>query len=594
MRRLFALFICGFMVLSGCSANQTETTESETKMTPGTYSSVGTGFKGDIKVDVTVTEDEITDISVVEHRESNGIGAEALNVLVDSMLKYQTAGVDSVTGATVTSAGFKTAVRDALTHAGADMDKYGAAPVIDEIKEETIDVDVVVVGAGAAGMMSAYYAAKEGNNVLIIEKTPMVGGASAMAGGAMLGTDSTWQKELGYEDSTDALKQRLLEQGHYKNDEATIDLYMSFIGENFDWIVSEDGGNMPYNKTGSGATFSMDGGGAGVMLALKERMLDAGAELLLGTQATELIVTDGTVTGIKASSIDTNYTINAKAVILATGGYGHNTDIIPEEYLAFRYSGHAGHDGDALEMIKAVDGATRNIPWVNKAPHSMILPSGAPQYTNMGYVVFTEMSGIEVNEKGERFAAEIGDDWALLQAMELNERQYLIMDQENYDAFNEGMSSRGIFNPEDPAKWTSDDYTGQPFYKAADTLEELAEKIDVPADALKATVEKFNETVNSGAETDEYGRPLHTTISEEGPYYALEMSIRYSTSLGGICINDNMQVVNTSNEAVPGLYAAGEVIGGVQGDLYLPSSTFTWAMTSGVQTGKVVSELLAE
>ena len=122
MRRLFALFICGFMVLSGCSANQTETTESETKMTPGTYSSVGTGFKGDIKVDVTVTEDEITDISVVEHRESNGIGAEALNVLVDSMLKYQTAGVDSVTGATVSwTAGSQNVTKVELLKAGSPV-----------------------------------------------------------------------------------------------------------------------------------------------------------------------------------------------------------------------------------------------------------------------------------------------------------------------------------------------------------------------------------------------------------------------------------------------------------------------------------------
>ena len=87
---------------------------------------------------------------------------------------------------------------------------------------------------------------------------------------------------------------------------------------------------------------------------------------------------------------------------------------------------------------------------------------------------------------------------------------------------------------------------------------------------------------------------MHTTISEEGPYYALEMSVRYSTSLGGICINDNMQVLNTSEQPVAGLYAAGEVVGGVQGDLYLPSSTFTWAMTSGVQVGKVLSKDLAE
>jgi len=593
MKRLFAALLCGLMLLSGCSSQPTTTPDPVAKMTPGTYTSVGTGFKGDIKVDVTVTEDAITDIKVVDQHETFGIGAEALNVLTEKMLKYQTTGVDMVAGATVSSAGFRTAVKDALTQAGADMDKFGAAPVKAELKDETIDADIVVVGAGASGMMTAYYAAQKGLNVVIIEKTPMVGGASAMAGGGLLGTDSKWQDELGYEDSVEALKGRLMAQGHNKNHEPTVDLYMSFLAENFNWIVDENGGAMPYNKTGSGSSFSMDGSGTGVMQTLKEKMLNAGAKLYLETKAEELIVDNGTVVGIKATGEEANYTINAKAVVLASGGYGHNRDIVPEEYLKlFRYSGHSGHDGDALEMIKAVDGATRNIPWVNRAVHSMILPSGAPQYTNMGYVVFNKMSGILINQDGVRIGAEVGHDWELLAAMEQNERHYLFMDQENYDAFNSGMSGRGIFNADDPAKWTADDYTGQPFYKKGETLEELAAKIDVPAEAIKATIEKFNATVNSGAKEDEYGRPLNTTIAEEGPYYALEMSVRYSTSLGGICINDNMQVLNTADQPVAGLYAAGEVVGGCQGDLYLPSSTFTWAMTSGVQAGKVVSAAL--
>lgn len=596
MKRLIAVFLCGLMLLTGCANTPAEpTSDPVAKMTPGTYTSVGTGFKGDIKVDVTVNEEAISEIKVVDSHETMGIGEAAMPVMIEDMIEYQTYAVDLVSGATVTSAGFRTAVKDALTQAGADMTLFGADPVKGELKDETIDADIVVVGAGGSGMMAAYYAAKEGYNVVIIEKTPLVGGASAMAGGTILGTDSKWQDELGYEDSTDALKARLLAQGHNKNDIPTVDLFMSFIGENVDWIVAEDGGNMPYNKTGTGSTFSMDGSGTGVMQALKERMLNAGATLYTSTRATELIVDNGTVVGVKAEGKNENYTINAKAVILATGGYGHNNDIVYEEYQEkFRYSGHAGHDGDALEMIQAIDGATRNIPWVNRAVHSMILPSGAPQYTNMGYVVFNKMSGILINEKGERIGAEVGHDWELLAAMEQNERHYLFMDQENYDAFNSGMSERGIFNADDPAKWTADDYTGQPFYKKGNTVEELAAKIDVPADAITATIEKFNTTVNSGATEDEYGRPLNTTISEEGPYYALEMSVRYSTSLGGICINDNMQVLNTAEQPVAGLYAAGEVVGGVQGDLYLPSSTFTWAMTSGVQVGKIVSEALAE
>lgn len=591
MKRLSALLLCGLMLLAGCSSSPAPTANPETKMTPGTYSSVGTGFKGDIKLDVTVTEDAITEIKVVDHKETKGIGSEAVTILADKMVEYQTTGVDLVAGATVTSAGFRTAVNEALAQAGADMDKFGAAPEKAELKEETLDTDVVVVGGGSSGMMAAQYLAKDGYKVILLEKTPMVGGASAMAGGTLSATNSTWQKEAGYEDSPEALKERLLAIGHNKNHLPTLELFTRIIGPNFDWIVDENGGNMPYKHEGSGASYSFEGSGSGAMLKLKEIMLDAGAELLLNTQATELIVNEGSVVGVKATGEEANYTINAKAVILATGGYGHNQDIVPEEYFAFRYSGHSGHDGDALEMIKAVDGATRNLTWLNKQPNTMILPSGAPQYTNMGVGKAYNMSGILINEKGERFACENGDTWELMLAMEKNERQYLLMDQENYDAFNAAMAS--IYSAEDAANWTADDYTGQPFYKGADTLEELAEKLDVPAEALKATVAKYNEAVTAGTE-DEFGRQLTTTIAEEGRYYALEMSIRYSTSLGGICINDSMQVLNTSEEAVPGLYAAGEVVGGVQGDLYLPSSTFTWAMTSGVEAGRVVSAALAE
>ena len=134
-------------------------------------------------MNVTVTEDAITEIAVGDNHETYGIGAAAMPVMIEDMLEYQTYSVDSVAGATVTSAGFRLAVKDALTQAGADMTKFGASVEKGELAEETIDADIVVVGAGGAGMMAAYYAAKEGYNVVIIEKTPLVGGASAMAGG---------------------------------------------------------------------------------------------------------------------------------------------------------------------------------------------------------------------------------------------------------------------------------------------------------------------------------------------------------------------------------------------------------------------------
>lgn len=585
MKRLVIVLLCGFMLLSGCTSKPSESTQDQdtaTKMTPGTYTSVSAGYKGDIKLDVTVTEDAITEIKVVESKESVGIGAEALNVLVEKTLKYQTANVDSIAGATFTSFAFKSCLKDALTQAGADMGKFDAKPVI-ELQDVTKDVDVVVVGGGAAGMMSATYAAKQGLNVVLVEESGMVGGASSMSGGGLSPVYTEEEKE--------ALKNRLLTTGHNLNHVPTIDLFTSFAGENADWIFSETGGNMPYTE--NNGSYSFEGGGGGAMMKAKENLLSAGVELLTSTSATELLVTEGVVTGIKAIGEEGNYTINAKAVILATGGYGHNSDYVSEKYKNFVYSGNTGHNGDALEMVKVVDGATRNLDLLNMQPNTMILPNGAPQYTNMGSGAVYKMSGILINEKGVRFAAESGKDWELMLGMGENEKTYLLMDQENFEAFNKGMVNRNIYSDEDVKTWISDDYNGTPFYKTASSLEDLAAKINVPADELKATVAKYNEAVNTGAD-DEFGRTLTTTIAEEGPYYAMEFSIRYSTSLGGLCINDNMQVLNTSEEAIPGLYAAGEVIGGVQGDLYVGGTTFLWAMTSGVEAGKAVSEALAQ
>ena len=577
MKRLVIFMLCGFMLLSGCTASN-----PKVSMTPGTYTSVGTGYKGDIKLDVTVTEDTITEIKVVESNESMGIGAEALDVLVEKAIKYQTAGIDSVTGATVTSFAFKKALKDALAQAGADMEKFDAEPVI-ELKDVTKDVDVVVVGGGAAGMMSALYAAKQGLNVVLLEKSGIVGGASAMAGGNL--------SPIYTEEEQETLKNKILTTGHNYSDVPTVELFTSFIGDNCDWILSEDGGNIPY--VGKDGKYTIDGGGAGAMMKAKENLIKAGAEILTSTPATELIVTNGVVTGVKATGEEANYTINAKAVILATGGYAHNRDLVPEKYFEFIYAGHAGHDGDALEMVKAVDADTRNLQLINMQPNTMVLPNGAPQYTNFGSGTVYKMSGILINEKGVRFAAESGKDWELMQSMGENEITYLLMDQENFEAFNKGMIGRKLYSEKDVENWTAEDYNGNPFYKAASSLDELATKINVPADALKATVAKYNEAVNNGSE-DEFGRALTTTIAEEGPYYALELRVRYYTSLGGLCINDDMQVLNSNDEAIPGLYAAGEIVGGVMGDLYVGGQTYLWAMTSGVQAGREVSEALAK
>lgn len=588
MKRLVAGFLAVLMVLMGCVAAGAE------GMTPGTYTAEAEGFHGTIKLEVTVDAEAITGIEVVEHSETAGIGEAALPVLVESVLEHQTTGVDSVAGATVTSEAFKAALTDALTQAGADMDKMSQPVEADELEAVTMEADVVVVGAGAAGLSAGLKAVQDGKNVIILEKMGVIGGASAMAGSGTMATGSTWQKEDGYEDSPEQLVEDMMENGHNKNDRATVELFANTIGEAFDWLVDENGAAVPYQRSGEPTrTYSGVGRGAGVCQSLCDKFLAEGGTLLLNTPATALIINDGAVTGVMAEGEGKAYTINAKAVVLASGGYGANDELVPDEYKAFVYAGHAGAEGDAIAMVEPLDADLINMDLINTQPNSMILPSGLGQYCNPGVSRAYAAGGFMVNQDGERFFNEQANAWDLMQAMKANDAQYLIMDQAAFDGFNAGMTGSKIYTMEDVETWLADDYEGQPVMKTAATLEELADKLGIPADALSASAQAFNEAAASGS-ADEFGRTPAAAQSEEGPYYALEMHIRYYASLGGLHINDGMQVLNTQQEAIPGLYAAGEVVGGLEGDVYMGGTLFGWAIASGYEAGIAAAAYTAE
>lgn len=588
MKRLVAGFLAVLMVLVGCVAAGAE------GMTPGTYTAEAEGFHGTIKLEVTVDAEAITGIEVVEHSETAGIGEAALPVLVESVLEHQTTGVDSVAGATVTSEAFKAALTDALTQAGADMDKMSQPVEADELEAVTMEADVVVVGAGAAGLSAGLKAVQDGKNVIILEKMGVIGGASAMAGSGTMATGSTWQKEDGYEDSPEQLVEDMMENGHNKNDRATVELFANTIGEAFDWLVDENGAAVPYQRSGEPTrTYSGVGRGAGVCQSLCDKFLAEGGTLLLNTPATALIINDGAVTGVMAEGEGKAYTINAKAVVLASGGYGANDELVPDEYKAFVYAGHAGAEGDAIAMVEPLDADLINMDLINTQPNSMILPSGLGQYCNPGVSRAYAAGGFMVNQDGERFFNEQANAWDLMQAMKANDAQYLIMDQAAFDGFNAGMTGSKIYTMEDVETWLADDYEGQPVMKTAATLEELADKLGIPADALSASAQAFNEAAASGS-ADEFGRTPVAAQSEEGPYYALEMHIRYYASLGGLHINDGMQVLNTQQEAIPGLYAAGEVVGGLEGDVYMGGTLFGWAIASGYEAGIAAAAYTAE
>lgn len=544
-------------------------------------------------------ETSITDIEVVEQTETEGVGGAALPTLVDKVLSAQSVNIDGVSGATYTSDGFLTAVREAITASGADPDALGQGQTGgDEAKETvTMSTDVVVVGAGGAGLAAALTAAQNGADVVVLEKMAMVGGASSMAGGGTNATGSQWQQSYGIEDSPEAYFMDIMENGHFFSDARTLWLYANTQGAAFDWLVAEDGAALPYvNSQPSpsaehsyGRTFSPEGGGAGVVSALQQKVTDLGVEILLETPAQELMVTDGTVTGVKALAADgTPYEITANSVILATGGYGANTDMLPETVTSLPYAGAVSATGDGLNMATAIGADAINLDKVNIQPHSIILPDGRGQHTFQGCLAMYNKTGsILVSDQGVRFVNEQGSANDIKAGMEQNEHSYLIMDAASFETYAQTCIASHNFTQEQLDQWLEANGTSNPVFAHADSLEDLAAIVGIPSGALTETVERYNGFVSAGEDTD-FGRKVSTAMGD-GPYYAVEMNLRYYATLGGLHINDNMQVLDTDGQPIQGLYAAGEVVGGVVGDIYAPGSLFGWAMTSGHNAGLAVT-----
>lgn len=581
MKKLLSAAISA-LLLVGCAS-------ASAGMKAGTYEGVGKGFHGDIKLSVTVDETSIQSIEVTEENETEGVGKAALPKLVEDAVNNQTCQPDTQSGATLTSNGFTEALQAALTEAGADLDTFKGKTVSKEKEEDEETYDVAVVGAGAAGLSAALTAVQNGKSVVLLEKTGFVGGASAMAGAGTVATGSQMEKDSGMDDSPEKLKEDMLKNGHNKNYEGTLDIFVNTVGAAVDWLVSDDGGAVEYEKEDEPErTFSAVGRGSAVVKTLSDRFENTGGTLYTNTKATELIAEDDKVTGVKAESDDKNYTIHADSVVLASGGFGHNDELVPDEYKKFVYAGHAGADGDALEMSKAVDADTINMDLVNVQPNSIIMPSGLGQYTNPGVGSAYNTSGaFIVNQDGKRFANEQGSSYDLKNAQAENEKQYLICDEKSFAAFNKGMEGSKIYSEDDVNTWLESDGSSDPVFVKADSIEELAKKLDMDTSELQETVETFNATVGK---EDEYERTIKYALSEEGSYYAIEMHNRYYATLGGLHINSDMAVLNTDEKAIDGLYAAGECVGGLEGDIYYPGSLFSWAITSGHNAGLAVSK----
>ena len=557
MKKLVCLILS--LLLLSVSTALGEALPADMLFVPGTYEAEAQGMFVPVKVQITVSENEITNVLIDATGETPALGGTAATVLAEAILAAQTPNVDVLSGATVTSTAIITAATAALEAAGADIavldanrrDQSGEDTPAEEV---TIDTEIVIIGAGGAGMTAAIMAQQAGRDFVILEKMPYVGGNTTKATGGMNAAETHYQQEQGIEDSTALFAADTMKGGHALNDPELVAMLANCSADAIDWLDSI-GASLPKISFSGGASVNRihapaDGSGVGNYLVdcVSAKLAELGVEVMLNTQATELLVDgDGKICGVKAEGPGTLYTFNCKAVILATGGFGANEDMYTQSRPDLKgtvTTNAPGATGDGIVMAQQLGADLVDIEQIQLHPT-------VEQTTSMLITESVRGDGaILVNQSGERFVNELLTRDAVSAAELEQEGQYayIIFDQNLRDHL------KAI------EKYVKGDLTVQD-----DTIEGLAAKLGIDPDTLAATMANWNEYVKNQRDPD-FGRSTGMDADlTTPPYYAIKVAPGIHHTMGGVKINTLAQVINTEGKPIPGLFAAGEVTGGVHG-----------------------------
>ena len=566
--------------------------ENANLFTPGTYTGVGAGKNGDITVEVTFSADKIERITVVSHSETPSLSDAAIANIPTQIVESQSLGVDAVSGATYTSDGIVEAVADAVKQAGGDVEALKNVQVAaGEHVEEELTTDVVVVGGGGAGMSAAVRLAELGQQVILFEKSSFLGGAISVSGGNQVVMGAQLQADNGVEDdSVESMVADFEANGANKNNEEILTLFAENVGAATDWLVAScgiefDAGLHQLGEYSHNRELAYTGGGAGFAERMRKAVERSGATVYLSTKVESLLVEDGAVVGVKAVSTDgtKEYTVHAANVVLATGGYGNSKDMLTDEMKSALYYGPSTSTGDGIRMAEAVNAQTANMEYGKRYPNGIEVDTGIAKSTIAGNIVGWTMSAILVNADGNRVVNEKASNRTILEE-ELQQpggMLYLLLDSETFEVWKTKLAPAGI-SEGDIEKYLAANGTTTPVFAHGETLEEAAAAAGVNAENLAATVEKYNSFVEKGEDAD-FGRNASylTMKIGAGPYYLIEQKPRFATTMGGLVVNTNMQVLNQDGNAISGLYAAGETCGQVMGDDSPSGANNAWAITSG-------------
>ena len=596
MKKLTALLASATMALSlvGCSAGKTYTGEA-----------YGHDKENPVKVTLTIKDKTITKVEVDASHETNGIGSKAAETMPGAIVAANSLEVDGVSGATQTSKAIIEAATAALKQAGlepSDLVSKNTSTTKAKDIEET--VDVVVVGAGGAGMTAAITATDAGKKVIVVESQPIAGGNSVRSTGGMNAAKTPYQDKnefaesagvektlktaaekfadnatitalaatvkeqwdayqanpQGYFDSVELMELDTLIGGKGKNNPELVKTLAENSAAAIEWLASIGaevknvgafGGasvkriHRPVNADGKVTAV-----GAYIVPILEKNLQDRNVQFLFDTTANEIIMKDGKAVGIKATGKDGHkVTINAKSVVIATGGFGANAEMVEKykpELKGFATTNAEGAQGQGIEMATAVGAATVDMDQIQIHPTVHIEEDGNAHLITEG---LRGDGAILVNAEGKRFYDEVStrDKVSAAIIAQPDKSAWLVVDQSMVD------KSAVI------AGYIKSGYT-----VTGATYEELAKAMGVDEATFVSTMNTWNQAVEAKSDA-EFNRTSFANPLTAAPYYAIKITPAVHHTMGGIVINPKAEVLNEKGEVISGLFAAGEVTGGVHG-----------------------------
>lgn len=606
MKKSLAMLMTLLFVLLG-------TTAWAQSYTAGVYTAQANGNNGPVTVEVEVSDAEILSVKVTEHAETAGLSDTPIERIPAKIVEGQTLAVDTVSGATNTSNAILKAAEDALTQAGADIEALKAVQEKDEIAGETAErhVQALVIGAGGSGLAAAITLQEQGIETLVVDKMANAGGATALTGALINGGCSKQQAERGVTDDVQTMFMDAMVYGSFQNDARMTWLMVNNTGDSVDWLHDTVGVEFEeainhFPEHTNDRAFYPKGKQPGYLTGtMEQHYLSNGGELLLETRAQHLLTEDGRVIGASCSTADGTLNIYADVTLLATGGYGASVALRPADQMGTLFYGASASTGDGIIMAEEVGAMTHYMQYLKSYPQGIEKPLDGGNITADGttfrgnaYIsplasqaVTLNDGAIYVNVEGERCMNENMD---FVSIKKVTQKQtdmtvYLVMDQKGYDNWMGMMEVSAGLTPEIVAPWLDAD-DGKPVFRKGATVEEAAAKAGIDAEKLSATVAHFNEMVASGKD-DDFGRAeMSVGLDSDGPIYIVEQRLRMATSLGGLKTSTSFEVYDENEQAIDGLYACGEVIGGVHGDESMPSNCVAWAVTSGRLAAKAAAD----